>query len=371
MSIGCAPCTRATQPGEQERAGRWWWESDTHKECLLHPPIEVAGAPEPAEVPARQGAGDECDRVLPGRPGSPRAALRRARRHRARRGESRRPSRRPAQPSCTSAARFSPVTWWVRTSRSMRATIRTASAARRAEADRERVLLNVVDVTPQCDWIAPALVRRGPLQIAISTSGESPFLARALRERIETMIGEEWGPFTALMGRMRRRLRRAGVSGDAQQRAYRRLLRSRGARTASRRRRGRRRRAGADDRAERARHRRHGADGGGRPRRSGSGGPGPADHGRARCARRRRRRLPRRAGRARGPAAVRPAGTPRRRRQTLGSPVGDAGRHQRGDDRRRSRRGPGGAPERRRPVPLRPGWRGGRRRCNGPGSRSG
>ena len=56
-SIGCAPCTRATQPGEHERAGRWWWESDTHKECLLHPPIEVAGAPEPAEVPARRGAG--------------------------------------------------------------------------------------------------------------------------------------------------------------------------------------------------------------------------------------------------------------------------------------------------------------------------
>jgi phosphoadenosine phosphosulfate reductase len=57
MSIGCAPCTRATQPGEQERAGRWWWESDTHKECLLHPPIEVAGVPEPAEVSARRGAG--------------------------------------------------------------------------------------------------------------------------------------------------------------------------------------------------------------------------------------------------------------------------------------------------------------------------
>ena len=85
----------------------------------------------------------------------------------------------------------------------------------------------MADVTHQCDWIAPALVKRGPLQIAISTSGESPFLARALRERIETMIGEEWGPFTRLMGRMRRRLRRAGVSGEAQQRAYRRLLRSR------------------------------------------------------------------------------------------------------------------------------------------------
>jgi len=35
-SIGCEPCTRATKPGEDLRAGRWWWEADTHKECGLH-----------------------------------------------------------------------------------------------------------------------------------------------------------------------------------------------------------------------------------------------------------------------------------------------------------------------------------------------
>jgi phosphoadenosine phosphosulfate reductase len=36
-SIGCAPCTRATAPGEDERAGRWWWESAGEvKECGLH-----------------------------------------------------------------------------------------------------------------------------------------------------------------------------------------------------------------------------------------------------------------------------------------------------------------------------------------------
>jgi phosphoadenosine phosphosulfate reductase len=35
-SIGCAPCTRAIQPGEDVRAGRWWWESPEHKECGLH-----------------------------------------------------------------------------------------------------------------------------------------------------------------------------------------------------------------------------------------------------------------------------------------------------------------------------------------------
>jgi phosphoadenosine phosphosulfate reductase len=35
-SIGCAPCTRAVQPGEPERAGRWWWEQEDKKECGLH-----------------------------------------------------------------------------------------------------------------------------------------------------------------------------------------------------------------------------------------------------------------------------------------------------------------------------------------------
>ncbi len=35
-SIGCDPCTRAVAPGEDERAGRWWWESDEDKECGLH-----------------------------------------------------------------------------------------------------------------------------------------------------------------------------------------------------------------------------------------------------------------------------------------------------------------------------------------------
>lgn len=35
-SIGCAPCTRAIEPGEDQRAGRWWWENPEHKECGLH-----------------------------------------------------------------------------------------------------------------------------------------------------------------------------------------------------------------------------------------------------------------------------------------------------------------------------------------------
>ena len=35
-SIGCEPCTRAIEPGEEVRAGRWWWENEIHKECGLH-----------------------------------------------------------------------------------------------------------------------------------------------------------------------------------------------------------------------------------------------------------------------------------------------------------------------------------------------
>jgi len=58
-SIGCAPCTRATRPGEQERAGRWWWEGNSDKECLLHPPLESEAPAElrgrPVSVPTRPG----------------------------------------------------------------------------------------------------------------------------------------------------------------------------------------------------------------------------------------------------------------------------------------------------------------------------
>jgi phosphoadenosine phosphosulfate reductase len=45
-SIGCAPCTRAVRPGEDARAGRWWWEQPSQKECGLH------SGPPPAKQPA-------------------------------------------------------------------------------------------------------------------------------------------------------------------------------------------------------------------------------------------------------------------------------------------------------------------------------
>jgi phosphoadenosine phosphosulfate reductase len=38
-SIGCAPCTRAIEPGQDQRAGRWWWEQESSRECGLHPRV--------------------------------------------------------------------------------------------------------------------------------------------------------------------------------------------------------------------------------------------------------------------------------------------------------------------------------------------
>jgi uroporphyrin-III C-methyltransferase/precorrin-2 dehydrogenase/sirohydrochlorin ferrochelatase len=94
------------------------------------------------------------------------------------------------------------------------------------EAEAAGILINVVDVPDRCRFIAPAVVRREPLLVAISTAGESPFIASTLRARLERVLGPEWGPFTSLVGDLRRRLRKAGVPLDRQLKAYRRLLAS-------------------------------------------------------------------------------------------------------------------------------------------------
>ncbi len=95
-----------------------------------------------------------------------------------------------------------------------------------AEAEAAGTLINVVDRPAQCRFIAPAIVRRDPLLIAISTSGESPYLASALRARIERWLGREWGPFVALVGNVRRQLRSRGMPIPEQTRVYRRIVNS-------------------------------------------------------------------------------------------------------------------------------------------------
>jgi phosphoadenosine phosphosulfate reductase len=56
-SIGCEPCTRPIQPGEDDRAGRWWWEVGAPKECGIHCPIETGGFEHEAEAILKEAHG--------------------------------------------------------------------------------------------------------------------------------------------------------------------------------------------------------------------------------------------------------------------------------------------------------------------------
>ncbi len=94
------------------------------------------------------------------------------------------------------------------------------------DAEERGILVNVLDRPHRCRFIAPAVVDRHPLQIAISTAGESPYLAAALRRRLESLFGAEWSTFVALVGRIRRDLRRRGTALEEQTETYTRLLRS-------------------------------------------------------------------------------------------------------------------------------------------------
>jgi len=72
-----------------------------------------------------------------------------------------------------------------------------------AEARRRGVLCNAVDEPQRCDFYFPAVVRRGELQIAISTGGLSPALAQRLRKELERQFGPEWEEWVAQLGRTR------------------------------------------------------------------------------------------------------------------------------------------------------------------------
>jgi precorrin-2 dehydrogenase/sirohydrochlorin ferrochelatase len=73
-------------------------------------------------------------------------------------------------------------------------------------ARRRGVLCNVVDVPELCDFYYPAVVRRGALQIAVSTSGESPALAQRLRKKLEKEFGPEYEAWLRQLGKSRREL---------------------------------------------------------------------------------------------------------------------------------------------------------------------
>jgi precorrin-2 dehydrogenase/sirohydrochlorin ferrochelatase len=72
------------------------------------------------------------------------------------------------------------------------------------EAQRRGVLCNVVDDPAYCDFYYPAVVRRGDLQIAISTSGQSPSLAQKIRQQLERQFGPGYAQWVAQLGETRK-----------------------------------------------------------------------------------------------------------------------------------------------------------------------
>jgi len=72
-----------------------------------------------------------------------------------------------------------------------------------AEANRLGIPVNVVDVPDLCTFIVPAVLRRGPVTVAVSTSGASPALARELRNRIDKAVPVRVGPHAAFLQRAR------------------------------------------------------------------------------------------------------------------------------------------------------------------------
>lgn len=77
------------------------------------------------------------------------------------------------------------------------------------EAQASGALANAVDDPEHCSFFAPAVLKRGEFQIAISTGGASPALAQRVRQELELQYGPEYGPWTASLGRTRAALRQA------------------------------------------------------------------------------------------------------------------------------------------------------------------
>jgi precorrin-2 dehydrogenase/sirohydrochlorin ferrochelatase len=101
------------------------------------------------------------------------------------------------------------------------------------------VLCNVVDDPERCDFYYPAIVRRGPLQIAISTGGQSPALARRLRIELQSQFGPEYGAWVEHVGKIRREIlsqdlaageRRRLIDQISSYEAFEKFLRNRGPR---------------------------------------------------------------------------------------------------------------------------------------------
>jgi precorrin-2 dehydrogenase/sirohydrochlorin ferrochelatase len=67
------------------------------------------------------------------------------------------------------------------------------------DAERRAMLVNVVDVPPLCNFILPAIVRTGPIAVAISTAGASPALAKRMKAEVSELFGEEYATLAVML----------------------------------------------------------------------------------------------------------------------------------------------------------------------------
>lgn len=86
------------------------------------------------------------------------------------------------------------------------------------EAHTAGILCNAVDDPPNCDFYFPAVVRRGDLQIAISTGGQSPALAQRIRQELEQQFGPEYESWVVTLGQQRRELAATDLNPEARKR---------------------------------------------------------------------------------------------------------------------------------------------------------
>ena len=96
-----------------------------------------------------------------------------------------------------------------------------------AEADKRRVLANVVDDQPRCSFIFPSIVDRSPLVVAVSSGGKAPVLARMLREKLEALLPASLGTMAQLAGSFRTRVKQQLSSIGARRRFWEKSLNGR------------------------------------------------------------------------------------------------------------------------------------------------
>jgi precorrin-2 dehydrogenase/sirohydrochlorin ferrochelatase len=84
------------------------------------------------------------------------------------------------------------------------------------DAEELGILLNVVDEPHQCSFIAPSIVNRGPVTVAISTGGASPALARKLRETLNDSPDLAWADMASILSRARKQVKKQGATIDPQ-----------------------------------------------------------------------------------------------------------------------------------------------------------